>query len=53
MEGDKEGDDGKSLDDGYVIELIGRLTMVKNEMEYNKITNFIWLVLLVGMVAVI
>ena len=46
-------EDDKSLDDSYLIELLGRLNMIKNELDYNRVTNYIWLVLTTGMVAVI
>ena len=43
----------QSLDDAYLIELLGRLTMIKNELDYNRITNYVWLIATIGMCAVI
>ena len=54
----EEGEDinkeeDQSIDDAYLIELLSRLTMIKNELDYNRVTNYIWLVLAIGMAAVI
>ena len=50
---DDKKEEDKGLDDAYLIELLGRLTMIKNELDYNRVTNYIWLVLTIGMAAVI
>ena len=46
-------EDDKSIDDSYLIELLGRLNMIKNELDYNRATNYIWLFLATGMVIII
>ena len=43
----------EGLEDAYLIELLGRLTMIKNELDYNRATNYIWVLMTIMMCAVI